>query len=246
MNDPYIDQAFILAAGFAKRMRPLTDYLPKPLVQLGGQPLLSHIIDKLAAVHVKKIVINGHHCVDKLNEYMPKIQKEYPDIELILSVENDILETGGGTIQALQHLNQHKPFYMINGDTYWVDALDENTLETLNNIWHAKQNANMVMMLQDINRMPFGKTVGDYVIHDDGTATRALDRNGTHMFMGLRILHPHLMDDYKQINFSFLLAMDKAQSQGTLFGYNHKGDWYHISTPQDLEAANQLLFEKTA
>ena len=64
------------------------------------------------------------------------------------------------------------------------------------------------------------------------------------MVMGLRILHPRLMEGYDLTNFSFLEVMDKAQSMGKLGGYDHKGDWYHISTPEDLDAANKTLFKQ--
>lgn len=240
-----VDQAFILAAGFAKRMRPMTDCLPKPLVQLGGRPLLSHIVDKLVQAKVKTIIINGHHCIEKMHEYMPIIRAEYPDIKIILSEEDDILETGGGAVQALEYLDTSKPFYMINGDAYWVDAPTQNTLETLQSVWNTVD-ADMVLMLQPTNNMPLGKTVGDYDIAPDGTAERSTNQTGTHMFAGVRIVHPRILDGYDKTCFSFLKVMDKAESLNTLYGYDHKGEWYHISTPQDLDAANNLLFAKAS
>jgi MurNAc alpha-1-phosphate uridylyltransferase len=208
-----IEQAFILAAGYAKRMRPLTDHLPKPLVLLGGRPILSHIIDELVDVGVQRIVINGHHCVEKLHDYMPVIRKQYPSIDFILSVEDEILETGGGTVMALNHLDNNKPFYMINGDAYWVSSHDENTLTALQDQWNTSD-TDMVLLLQSTDKMAFGKRVGDYDIDAKGKAVRSMNQAGTHMFMGLRILHPRIMKGYKPTSFSFLKIMDETENNG--------------------------------
>lgn len=245
MNNNKIEQAFILAAGFAKRMRPLTDHLPKPLVLLGGRPVLSHIIDELVAVGVNRIVVNGHHCIEKMRKYMPHIQAEHPNIDFILSEEDDILETGGGTVLALNYLDKNKPFYMINGDAYWVSAQNENTLEALQNEWHTSD-TDMVLLLQSTDKMAFGKRVGDYIIDSHGKAIRSMNQTGTHMFMGLRILHPRVLEEHKVENFSFLRVMDAVEKNNRLGGYDHKGDWYHISTPEDLENANNTLFKKAS
>ncbi|PCI00932.1 MAG: nucleotidyl transferase [Alphaproteobacteria bacterium] len=234
-----IDQAFILAAGFATRMRPLTDNLPKPLIVLGGKPLLTHIIDRLVDVGVKKIVINGFHKVEKLYDYLSLIQHTYPDIEFILSIEDEILETGGGAVQALGYLDNKKPFYMINGDAYWVGG---NTLRDLSTAFEESEN-DMALLLQSVDSMPTENSQGDYNIVN-GQAIRDLNKNGTHMFTGIRALHPRVLDGYKATKFSFLENMDATQEQNKLGGLCHDGDWYHISTPNDLDETHQSLFSK--
>lgn len=236
-----IYQAFILAAGFATRMRPLTDNLPKPLVVLGNKPLLAHIIERLIEVGVTRIVINGFHRIEKLQDYLPIIQKTYPDVTFILSVENEILETGGGAVQALQHLDTQKPFYMINGDAYWIG---DHTLQNLSDIFLNSKN-DMTLLLQAVSSMPSSDAKGDYNIIDD-QAVRDLNKNGTHMFTGIRALHPHVLNDYKQTKFSFLENMDAAEVKNKLGALNHKGDWYHISTPKDLDDTHKILFSKVS
>ena len=242
-----IDQAFILAAGFAKRMRPLTDTLPKPLALMGGRPILSHIIDELVNVGVQHIVINGHHCVEKMHDYMPVIRAEHPTVKFTLSVEDEILETGGGLVYALQqgYIDKTKPFYMINGDAYWVSDTSENTLLALQREWN-KTDKDMVMLVQPTDTMTLGTQVGDYNINNGGVLTRSLDQSGSHMFMGVRILHPRLMDGHEATCFSFLKIMDEAEAKNTLKGYSHKGEWYHISTLDDLETANRVLFQQAS
>lgn len=111
-------KAMILAAGRGERMRPLTDLLPKPLLAVGGKPLIVHHIEKLERAGVRELVINhawlGHKLVEALgdgSEFGVRIQ---------WSAEESALETAGGIVQALPLLGP-EPFLVINGDT-WIDA----------------------------------------------------------------------------------------------------------------------------
>ncbi|ATL97083.1 nucleotidyltransferase family protein [Aeromonas bestiarum] len=118
-------KAMILAAGRGERMRPLTDSLPKPLLAVGGKPLIVHHIEKLAAAGVTTLVINhawlGHKLVEALGDGSAF------GVQIHWSAEASALETAGGIVQALPLLGP-APFLVINGDT-WLD-LDYRTLVT--------------------------------------------------------------------------------------------------------------------
>jgi MurNAc alpha-1-phosphate uridylyltransferase len=118
-------KAMILAAGRGERMRPLTDSLPKPLLAVGGKPLIVHHIDKLRDAGVTDLVINhawlGHRLVEALGD-----GRQF-GVDIQWSAEESALETAGGIIQALPLLGA-EPFLVINGDT-WLD-LDYRTLVT--------------------------------------------------------------------------------------------------------------------
>lgn len=239
-----IPQAFVLAAGFAKRMRPLTDTLPKPLVKLNGKPLLGHILDALQAEGVERVVVNGHHSIDPLREYIAWASAQYKGVEIILSEENDILETGGGAVKALDYLDKTQPFYMVNGDAYWVNPAKETTLGAMRRLWNP-QAMDMILLLQQADKMGLTQGVGDYNLQG-GQCVRVMDRNGTHMFAGVRILDSRILDGYEVEKFSFLKVMDETEARFRLYGYDHQGEWYHISTPQDLEAVENTLFSKAS
>lgn len=239
-----IKQALIMAAGQAQRMRPLTDNTPKPLLAVGGTPLLTHIIDHLVYVGVDKIIINAWHAIEALKAYMKTIQSTYPEIEFILSEETELLETGGGAVQALQYLDRDAPFYMINGDAYWMNAPYQNTLETLA-VKQAETKADLILLLQPIDSMTLTGAVGDYDLNGH-KATRALDKNGNHMFTGVRIAHPRILSGYKAEHFSFLTIMDAMDAECSLYGMAHEGEWYHISTPADLDSVNACLLGKAS
>ncbi|MCS0541908.1 nucleotidyltransferase family protein [Aeromonas veronii] len=116
-------KAMILAAGRGERMRPLTDLLPKPLLAVGGKPLIVHHIEKLKAAGVTELVINhawlGHKLVESLGDGRAL------GVTIYWSAEESALETAGGIVQALPLLGS-EPFLVINGDT-WLD-LDYHTL----------------------------------------------------------------------------------------------------------------------
>src|SRR5947199_5205866 len=91
-------KAMVLAAGLGLRMRPLTDRLPKPLVQVAGRPLLDHVLDKLSAAGVKQAVVNVHYLPDQIIEHVASRVRP----RVIISDERDhVLGTGGGLVKAL-------------------------------------------------------------------------------------------------------------------------------------------------
>lgn len=233
-----ITQAMIMAAGHATRMRPLTDDMPKPLLQVCGKPLLTHIIDHLMVEGVTKIVINGYHAIDKLQDYMGVIRTAYPDTDFILSVEDTLLETGGGAVQAMQYLDIDKPFYMINGDAFWVNGATR-TLQSLANRWDGARH-DILLLLQSCQSMHMTDAVGDYNL-GKGMAKRDADKQGEFMFTGVRVCTPSILNDYKLEKFSFLKCMDDAELRDRLGGVVHEGEWCHISTPQDLQYVNEAL-----
>jgi len=110
--------AMLLAAGLATRMRPLTDHTAKPLLPLGGRPLLDHALDHLAAVGVETAVVNAHWHADLLAAHL-RARTTPPGT--ILRREASLLETGGGVKAALDLLGP-APFFVVNGDAFWLDG----------------------------------------------------------------------------------------------------------------------------
>jgi GTP:adenosylcobinamide-phosphate guanylyltransferase len=117
-----ITTAMLLAAGLGTRMKPLTNTLPKPLIEVAGRTLLDRVLDKLVAQGVTRAVVNVHYLADKIEAHL----KSRKDIEIIISDERDVLlETGGGVIKALPHLGQD-PFFVVNTDVTWATPGDDH------------------------------------------------------------------------------------------------------------------------
>src|SRR5919202_1783433 len=117
-------KAMVLAAGLGLRMRPLTDHMPKPLVRVAGQPLLDHVLDKLAGAGVSEAVVNVHYLPDQIIEHTANRTRP----RVIISDERDeVLGTGGAVVKALPLLGK-EPFFHLNADTMWIDGVRPNLM----------------------------------------------------------------------------------------------------------------------
>src|ERR1700752_102028 len=115
-------KAMVLAAGLGVRMRPLTDKKPKPLIEVAGQPLLDHVLDKLGSAGVTEAVVNVHYLPDQIIEHTRSRKKP----RVIISDErNEVLGTGGAVVTALPLLG-NAPFFHVNADTMWIDGVGSN------------------------------------------------------------------------------------------------------------------------
>lgn len=228
------DKAFILAAGKGTRLRPWTDTMPKPMVPVGGVPIIGHTLQKLEEAGVTDVMVNLHHLAPVLEEYLEKIQR--PRIHL--SHEEVLLETGGG-VQKILPFFDGDPFYMINGDALW----SQNGVPALSRLAQAFDPGKMdiLLLLQPVGQMTLTGGVGDYDLSPDGRAIRRADKGGSHMFAGVRVTVPQIFDRPPGLAYSFLELMDRAQAQGRLYGLVHDGNWHHISTPDDLDRVNAAI-----
>ena len=108
-------KAMILSAGFGKRLRPLTENCPKPLLKLGKETLLSNTLNFLQKAKIQKVVINVHYLGEQIINYLE--EKKF-DLDIaIINEKEKILDTGGGILNAINHFED--PFLVINPDTVW-------------------------------------------------------------------------------------------------------------------------------
>ena len=111
-----IKKAMILAAGFGKRIHPLTLKHPKPLLKIGNETLLSNTLKFLKLFGIKQAVINVHYLEEQIVDY---ISRNKFDLTVTVVKEKDkILDTGGGVLNAIQYFS-NEPFLIINPDTMW-------------------------------------------------------------------------------------------------------------------------------
>src|SRR3979409_1804664 len=111
-------KAMVLAAGLGVRMRPLTDKMPKPLVQVAGRTLLDHVLDKLGDAGVSEAVVNVHYLPDQIIDHTAGRTRP----RVIISDERDaVLGTGGGVVKALPLLGD-APFLHLNADTLGIQS----------------------------------------------------------------------------------------------------------------------------
>jgi N-acetyl-alpha-D-muramate 1-phosphate uridylyltransferase len=229
--------AMVLAAGFGTRMRPITDTIPKPLVEVCGRSLIDHAIDRLEAAGVEHVVVNTHYRGAQIAAHLAK----RPSPRITISEESEILETGGGVVKALPLLGER--FYVVNSDVLWLDG-KVPALERLARAWH-EDDADALLLLQR-TATAFGyEGVGDYFVDPLGVPRLRREREiAPNIFAGIQILHRRLFATAHETlpsKFSLLRLYNRAQDAGRLRAIVHDGEWYHIGTPQGLTFAEERL-----
>jgi len=234
-----IETAMVLAAGLGKRMRPLTDTLPKPLVPVAGRTLIDRVIDRLAEAGVKRVVVNLHHHRATLERHLATRS----DVELILSPEADLLETGGGVLNALQLIGD-APFYCANADVLWFDG-PTPALRRLAQVWDPESCDALLLMQAAASAFGY-EGRGDYFVDPAGRARR---RKGNEVapfvYAGVQILHPRRFAGLVPGRFSLNVVYDAAEADGRLRGMPHDGLWFHVGTPESIvETEFQLGYRR--
>ncbi len=232
----------VLAAGYGKRMRPLTETIPKPMVRLAGRPLIDHVLDRLAEAGVRQAVVNVHYLADVLEAHLA--ERAGPP-KIAISDERDaLLDTGGGVQKALDRLGP-EGFFIQNSDSVWIEE-GEGNLARLAGMWEPARMDALLLLAETDGSLGYGGR-GDFSLDADGRLTRrAPDETAPYVFAGVSIAHPRLFADSPEGAFSLNPLWDRAIARGRLFGATLEGEWMHIGTPEALEAAEQRLRDKAA
>ena len=212
-------RAMILAAGRGERLRPLTDRVPKSLVEVRGESLLERHLKNVRAAGIRTVVINlgwlGEQIVQRVGS-----GKRY-GLDVIYSDEGDnILETGGGIHKALPHLG-NDPFLVVNADIYTDMPVSDLQLGD-------SYLGHLVMV-----PTPDYRNRGDFDIEE------GLIRNGenaAHTFSGVAVYRPEFFADCEAGRFPLAPMLREAADRGQLSGSLYDGLWADIGTPERLSA----------
>ena len=217
-----IKKAMILAAGFGKRLNPLTLETPKPLLKIGEETLLSNTIIFLEKFKVKEIVINIHYLGEQIKEYINK--KKFNVNITIINESEKILDTGGGIFNALNYFDES--FLCINPDTIWnLNYIDE--LKKMENYFFLKKQKCCLLIVN--KKRSFDKTlVGDFNLHN-GLITRKKNENLQYLYTGLQIIKPEIFSNINEKIFSVNKIWDRLIRSEELFGLESKIDFLHVS-----------------
>jgi MurNAc alpha-1-phosphate uridylyltransferase len=216
-------KAMILAAGRGNRMRPLTDRVPKPLLEAGGRPLIQYHIERLAAAGIRDIVINHAHLGGQIEATLGDGSRF--GVRIRYSPEHTALETGGGIFNALPLLGP-EPFLVINGD-----------------IWSDLEPAGLRLRETDLAHLvlvdnPPHHPSGDFALAD-GRVQADGDRRLT--FSGVGVYSPALFADCCPGAFPLAPLLRAAMAEGRVGGEHHAGRWLDIGTPARLAELDRLL-----
>ncbi|MGO3126664.1 MAG: N-acetylmuramate alpha-1-phosphate uridylyltransferase MurU [Luteimonas sp.] len=229
-------QALIFAAGLGERMRPLTDTTPKPLLAVGGKPLIVWHLEKLAALGVRDVVVNVSWLADRFEPALG--DGSHWGLRLHYSHEGaPPLETGGGMLHALPLLDD-APFIAVNGDI-WSDY-DFAHLP-------AEPEGDAHLVLVD---NPAHNPNGDFALA--GTDVRS-DGASKLTFSGIGVYRPALLHGWRDIigsapgvdaeppRFKLVPLLRAAMADGRVSGAHHAGRWTDVGTPERLAQLDAAL-----
>jgi MurNAc alpha-1-phosphate uridylyltransferase len=221
-------KAMILAAGLGKRMRPLTDNVPKPLLLCAGKPLIVYHIEALVAAGVKDIVINHAYLGEMIEETLQDGSAYGASIQY--SAEKEPLNTGAGIANALPLLGD-APFILSNGDV-WTD-FDFSQLTRLD-----LDLAHLVMVAN-----PQHNPEGDFSLTENGVllADRFSDRGVGLTYSGIAVLNPRLFSFCPSGPFPLRQPLIDAMADGRVSGQYFGGRWTDVGTPERLQELEQQI-----
>jgi N-acetyl-alpha-D-muramate 1-phosphate uridylyltransferase len=233
--------AMVLAAGLGTRMRPLTDKMPKPLVSVGGKPLLDHVLDRLVEADVATAVVNVHYLPDQIIEHV----KDRATPRVVISDERDmVLGTGGAVVKALPLLGD-APFYHLNADTMWLDGVQPNLLRLAEAFDPARMDI-LLLMAPTASSIGYEGN-GDYAMLPDGALRKRREHQVVpFVYAGVAIMSPAIFADAPDGEFSLTKMFDAANAQERLFGLRLDGTWMHVGTPEAVGAAEEAFLESVA
>ncbi len=216
--------AMILAAGRGERMRPLTDHTPKPLLEVGGKPLIQYHIEALARAGIRELVINHAHLGEQILESLGDGRRFGVAIRYSPEPEG-ALETGGGICNAMPLLGEG-PFLVVNGDI-WIDC-DFSQI-------HCPEGKLAHLLLVP---NPEHNPKGDFALHQGEISNEGDDR---YTFSGIGMYRTELFADCPKGAFPLAPLLREAADAGKVSGALYQGVWEDVGTPQRLQDLDSWL-----
>ncbi len=226
-------QAILLAAGRGVRMRPYTETIPKPMLEVGGRALIEHQLLRLARAGVERVAVNLFHLGDLIRDRLGDGSRY--GLEIVWSVEAELLDTGGGIIQALPLIGGDS-FIVANADV-WTD-FDYAGLQPVDG---ERTLAHLVLVPN-----PPANPAGDFQLPSDG---RLRDRKATaqsHTFAGMSVMHRELFSGLRPEPRSVVPLLRAAMARGLVGGELFAGEWKDVGTPERLRELDVGLRRQAA
>ncbi|GGA90408.1 mannose-1-phosphate guanylyltransferase [Brucella endophytica] len=225
----------VLAAGLGKRMRPITDTIPKPLVTVAGKPLIDWGLDALSQAGVPTAVVNAHYLADQMEAHLES--RTHPRV--VISDEREkLLDSGGGIIKALPHLG-NEPFFVLNADTFWTDG-DTPNLRRLSEHWDERR-MDILLMVASPDQATGHTGRGDFTMDGEGRLSRYGDSGSPLIYAGVAIVHPRIFAGASSGAISINRYFDRAIGEGRLYGMKMEGHWLTVGTPEAIPEAEAAL-----
>ena len=222
--------AIIMCAGFGKRLKPLTNKVPKPLLKIGNKSLLENTIELLFELKVKKILLNSHHLSEQIKQFI--LEKKLSKKIKVFEEKRRILNTGGGVLNIIKS-SKDKDYIIINPDTIWSkNHLSE--IIKMKNLYFSKKALNMLLVVK--KSKSFDKRLnGDFSMKKNILTNNSKKE---YIFTGCQIINRDLFSNIKKKIFPISLIWNKLLTDKNLYGYESKIKFKHIT---DIKIYKKLI-----
>jgi len=224
-----INTAFILCAGFGKRLNPLTLDTPKPLIKFNNISVLETCINLIESLGIQQIILNTFYLKDQIHNFIN--HKKFKSKIMIIEDGENILDTGGGINNMMKHTNEDN-ILIFNPDTIWKKYYSKEIIE-MEKIYFSKKLKNILLLVK--KELSFDKNLnGDFDLKDN-LITKNNDRK--FIYTGCQIINKKLLSDYKVKIFSITNVWNDLIEKKELYGFETNNEFYHIT---DLETFKKL------
>mgnify|MGYP001422270048 FL=1 len=225
-----INTALILCAGFGKRLLPLTQSTPKPLLKIGQITLLERTIKLIEKLQIKKVKINTFYLSKEIKKFVDQSSTNL-DIQLIED-GNEILDTGGGIFNMIKDSSEEN-FLVFNPDTLWNENYDKN-ISKMVDLYFRKQINNILLVVP--KDLSFDKRLkGDFNLINEKLTK---DNNKNFIYTGCQIINKNIFSKITKKKFSMNEIWNSQLKESRLFAYESNIEFLHVT---DLEIYNKIL-----
>jgi len=224
-----INTAFILCAGFGKRLNPLTLDTPKPLIKFNNITVLETCINLIESLGIQQIIINTFYLRDQIHSFINN--KKFRSKISIVEDGDEILDTGGGINNMMKHTNEENVL-IFNPDTIWKKNYTNEIIE-MEKLYFSNQLKNILLLVK--KELSFDKNLsGDFDLIDN-----LIIKNNDRKFIytGCQIINKKILSDYKDKNFSISNLWNDLIKKKELYGFETTKEFYHLT---DLETFKKL------
>ena len=226
-----IKHGMILTAGLGKRMQPLTNKKPKPLLEIGGSTLLERAINLLINHGVEEITVNVHHLGNQIEKFISDFTSE---VKFKISNEKDLLlDTGGGVKKGTKEFGDN-PFFVINPDTLWSNKYSKE-VQSLEKEYFTNKRPCLLLVRKELSLDNSFK--GDFNLNNNLISK---DDQNQYIFTGLQIMNNDHLTSFNKNIFSMNEVWTKLISENNLGGLESNQKFYHLNTTEMFEKISSL------
>jgi len=219
-----INTALVLCAGFGKRLSPLTDKTPKPLLKINNITLLENTLDIIKSLGIKKVLLNTFYLNKQIEDFISN--KRFGLNIKIIKEKEIILDTGGGVLNLIKNIEE-KDFISFNPDTFWSKK-NSNEILSMESLYFSKPIKNILMVVNK-NKSFDKKLKGDFQLSSNKLIK---SDQSNYIYVGCQIFNRSIFTGVSEKVFSMNNIWNNLEKKNELYGYESKENFNHVTNIQ--------------